>query len=157
MVELTSTSPEQTGAIAAYIGQMLRKGDILCLQGDLGAGKTAFTQGLAKGMGIEDYVTSPTFTIINEYHGPIPLYHFDVYRLTHADELFDIGYEEYFYGDGVVVVEWPERIIELLPEEKLWIRITHGSGENTRVFHIKGWGKRYEELEEAIKSVSPGN
>ncbi|OPX86949.1 MAG: tRNA threonylcarbamoyladenosine biosynthesis protein TsaE [Pelotomaculum sp. PtaB.Bin013] len=105
------------------LGALLRPGDVVCLNGDLGAGKTRFAQGVACGMGVDGPVTSPTFTIINEYLGRLPLYHMDFYRLEDALELEDLGYEEYFYGSGVTVIEWPERVAELLPAVRLDIFI----------------------------------
>lgn len=98
------------------------------MYGDLGVGKTAFVQGLAKGLGIDEPITSPTFTIVNEYSGRLPLYHFDVYRIADSDEMYEIGYEEYVYGDGVSVIEWPQLIDDILPEKRydllLYRRIT---------------------------------
>jgi tRNA threonylcarbamoyladenosine biosynthesis protein TsaE len=92
----------------------LEKGDVLCLSGDLGVGKTAFVQGLAKGLGIEEYISSPTFTIVNCYSGKLPFYHFDVYRIGDSEEMYEIGYEEYVYGDGISVIEWPQLISDIL-------------------------------------------
>lgn len=104
-------------------GKAATKGQIICLDGDLGTGKTVFTKGFAKGLGIEEHITSPTFTIVNEYEGHIPLYHFDVYRIGDPDEMFDIGYEEYFFGDGVCLVEWADNISELIPAYAVRITI----------------------------------
>lgn len=115
----------ETFAFGKKIGGQAKPGEIYCLEGDLGVGKTVFTQGFAAGLGIEDAVNSPTFTIVQEYRsGRLPLYHFDVYRIADPDEMYDIGYEEYFFsGDGVCLIEWPGRIEELLPETARWIRI----------------------------------
>lgn len=115
-MEYISNSCEETAKIAAEFSKTLSGGDVLCMYGDLGAGKTAFVQGLAKGLGIEEPVTSPTFTIVNEYYGRLPLYHFDVYRIADPDEMYEIGYEEYVYGSGVSVIEWPQLIEDILPE-----------------------------------------
>ena len=115
-----SHSAEDTFVLGKHIGEKACAGDIYCLDGDLGTGKTVLTQGLAAGLGIEDYVNSPTFTIVQEYEGRLPLYHFDVYRLADEEE---IGYEEYFFGPGVTVIEWPERVRGLIPAEAKWIRI----------------------------------
>ena len=99
-------------------------GDVFCLSGDLGVGKTVFTRGFAKGLAVEDeYITSPTFTIINEYEGRLNLYHFDVYRIGSIEEMDDTGYEEYFFGDGVCLVEWAELVEEIIPENAVWIKI----------------------------------
>ena len=115
-------------------------GQVICLTGDLGTGKTVFTQGFADGLGIKDYVDSPTFTIVKEYHdGRLPFYHFDVYRIGDASEMDEIGYEEYFYGDGVCIVEWGMLVEELLPEDCIFIDIKkdRDKGFDYRVIHIK--------------------
>lgn len=119
-----SYSPEETFAIGKEIGEQLKPGDVYCLIGDLGVGKTVFTRGLAKGLGIEEPINSPTFTIIQEYHeGRIPLYHFDVYRIGDVSEMDELGYEEYFYGDGACLIEWGNLIEEILPKETVTITI----------------------------------
>lgn len=118
-----SESPEETKEIAEEIAAELEPGDVLCMYGDLGAGKTAFVQGLAKGLGIKGHITSPTFTIVNEYYGRLTLYHFDVYRVADPDEMYEIGYEEYVYGDGVSVIEWPQLIDEILPDKRYSVTI----------------------------------
>ncbi len=123
--ELTSRSEEETGRIARAFAETLKPGDIVCLKGDLGAGKTHFVKGMARAFDIpEEEVHSPTFTLINEYHGSLPLYHFDCYRMESVREAIEIGAEEYFYGEGVSVIEWAERIEELIPEHATWIIIT---------------------------------
>lgn len=111
---------DQTERLGKSLGKTLVKGDFIALTGDLGAGKTAFTKGIAKGLGIEDDVTSPTFTIINEYTGPVPLAHMDVYRLNNLQELENIGFDDYLDG-YVVVMEWADKVKELLPDDVLWI------------------------------------
>ena len=116
-------TPEETIALAKKIGALLRAGDCIAYYGDLGAGKTALVQGIAKGLGVSSHVTSPTFTIVNEYEGRLPLYHFDVYRIYDPDEMYEIGYDEYINGDGVCIVEWAELIEELFPEKYLKITI----------------------------------
>lgn len=106
------------------IGEKLKSGDVLCLDGDLGVGKTVFTKGVAAGLGIKDDVSSPTFTLIQEYYGGrLPLYHFDVYRIDGPWDMDDLGYEEYFYGEGVCLVEWGSMIKELFPENTIYVRI----------------------------------
>lgn len=120
-----SDSYEETQKIAAEFASKLNRGDIVTLDGDLGAGKTAFTGGLAKGLGISGYVTSPTFTIVNEYHGgSIPLFHFDVYRLSSMDELYDIGWEDYICRGGICVIEWADIIRDELSPPYYEVRIT---------------------------------
>lgn len=119
-----SNSPEETMEIGRRIGLKAKRGQIYCLVGDLGVGKTMFTKGFAKGIGIEEHITSPTFTIINSYNNPnIPLYHFDVYRIQELEEMDEIGYEDYFYGEGISFIEWANYIEELIPEQAIWIYI----------------------------------
>lgn len=117
-----TNSYEETQKIAADFADTLKGGEVIAMYGDLGAGKTAFTQGLAKALGITSHVTSPTFTIVNEYEGRLPLYHFDVYRILDPEEMYEIGYDEYIENGGVCIIEWAELIEELLPEE--YIKVT---------------------------------
>ncbi|SHJ67444.1 tRNA (adenosine(37)-N6)-threonylcarbamoyltransferase complex ATPase subunit type 1 TsaE [Paramaledivibacter caminithermalis] len=143
---------EETKELGYKIGKLLDKGDIVCLTGDLGAGKTTLTKSIAKGLEVREDVTSPTFNIIHEYHGRFPVYHFDVYRIMDIDEMYDIGYEEYFYGDGVCIVEWASQIEELIPKECLWIDIKLSDKIDSRVFYIKGTTRHYESvIEELIR------
>jgi tRNA threonylcarbamoyladenosine biosynthesis protein TsaE len=134
-----SNGYDETQKIAADFAKTLKAGDVICMYGDLGAGKTAFVQGLARGLDIEEPITSPTFTIVNEYSGRLPLYHFDVYRIADSDEMYEIGYEEYVYGDGVSVIEWPQLIDDILPEKRYDITIEkdYDKGENYRNIDIK--------------------
>lgn len=119
-----STSSQMTFEFAKKIGEKLKSGDVLCLDGDLGVGKTVFTKGVAAGLGIKDDVSSPTFTLIQEYYGGrLSLYHFDVYRIDGLWDMDDLGYEEYFYGEGVCLVEWGSMIKELFPENTIYVRI----------------------------------
>lgn len=121
--------------IGRIIGENLTGGDFVALTGELGAGKTCLTQGIAKGLGIleEYYVTSPTFTLINEYPGRVSLYHMDVYRLSGSRDLENMGYEEYFYGDGVVVIEWAEKVDDIIPAEALLINLEHCNGNKRKI------------------------
>ncbi|WP_068677015.1 tRNA (adenosine(37)-N6)-threonylcarbamoyltransferase complex ATPase subunit type 1 TsaE [Oceanobacillus sp. Castelsardo] len=121
--QIVSNSAEETELIGERLASLLEAGDVLTLEGDLGAGKTTFTKGIAKGLGIKRTVNSPTFTIVKEYEGRLPLYHMDVYRLEYSDE--DIGFDEYFNGDGVSVVEWAQFIEDYLPIDRLDIRIKY--------------------------------
>ncbi|MEK3988308.1 MULTISPECIES: tRNA (adenosine(37)-N6)-threonylcarbamoyltransferase complex ATPase subunit type 1 TsaE [Robertmurraya] len=138
-----TNSTEETLQFSKELAQKLQPGDVITLEGDLGAGKTTFTKGLAVGLDINKNVSSPTFTIIKEYNGRLPLYHMDVYRLEDSDE--DLGFDEYFEGQGVTVVEWAHLIEDQLPEELLQIKISHGE-ENSRNLTITPKGKRYEML-----------
>ena len=119
-----TNSEKETFELGKNLGEQAKAGQIFCLNGDLGVGKTVFTQGFAKGLGIEENVNSPTFTIIQVYEeGRIPLYHFDVYRIGDPEEMYEIGYEEYFFGEGVCLIEWSKLIYELIPEEAINIEI----------------------------------
>ncbi|MFI8578243.1 tRNA (adenosine(37)-N6)-threonylcarbamoyltransferase complex ATPase subunit type 1 TsaE [Rossellomorea aquimaris] len=141
--EIITTSPEETGQFAEKLAAHLKPGAVLTLEGDLGAGKTTFTKGLAKGLGVTKTVNSPTFTIIKEYRGRLPLYHMDVYRLD--DSFEDLGFDEYFEGEGVTVVEWAHLIQDQLPEELLSLSI-YREGDSTRRIVLKPYGDRYSEL-----------
>ncbi len=122
--QFTSESPEQTIVLGEKFAADVQPGTVVCLQGELGAGKTHFVKGMAKALGIDpDNVSSPTFTLINEYSGATPLYHFDCYRMESPREALEIGAEEYFYRDGISVIEWPEKIESLIPPEAIWILI----------------------------------
>lgn len=135
MRTITLKNEEETKAFGVQLGRNAARGDIIALIGDLGTGKTALTKYIAKGLGIEETVTSPTFTIVQEYHsGKLPLYHFDVYRIGDPDEMFELGYEEYFFGDGVCVIEWADLIEDLIPPEAKTILIEYGEKEGERIY-----------------------
>ena len=141
-MELLSHSPEDTEDIGARLAEQLEPGAVVAFTGDLGAGKTAFTRGLARGLGIPDRITSPTFTIVNEYEGGrLPLFHFDMYRLCSADELFDIGWEDYLRRGGVCAVEWSENIADALEEDAVRVDIRRGASDQERVITIAGVSK----------------
>ncbi|WP_088106087.1 tRNA (adenosine(37)-N6)-threonylcarbamoyltransferase complex ATPase subunit type 1 TsaE [Halalkalibacter urbisdiaboli] len=146
---MKTNSPEETTSLAEKLGQLLKAGDVITLEGDLGAGKTSFTKGLAKGLGVKRVVNSPTFTIIKEYKGRLPLYHMDVYRMEDGGE--DLGLEEYFYGEGVSVVEWASMIAEQLPDERLEITLRH-LGEDKRELKITAIGNRYIDLSKELQT-----
>ncbi|OEH85229.1 tRNA (adenosine(37)-N6)-threonylcarbamoyltransferase complex ATPase subunit type 1 TsaE [Desulfuribacillus stibiiarsenatis] len=152
MENIQSQSLEHTLNIGNHLGKLLSPGDVITLSGDLGAGKTTMTKGIAKGLGILAPVSSPTFTIIKEYlEGRMPLYHFDIYRLGESAIDEDLGYDEYFYGNGVCVIEWSEFIDELIPEERLHIAIRHMEEDDqhrviTFSFTDQRWKKVIEEL-----------
>ena len=134
-----TNSPEETEALGARLARALEPGAVVAFTGDLGAGKTAFVRGLARGLGVPDRVTSPTFTIVNEYEGGrLPLFHFDLYRLGCADELFDIGWEDYLARGGVCAVEWSERMEELLEPGTIRVDLRRGEDEDRRVITVEG-------------------
>ena len=133
----TTNSPAETEKVGAALGRILKPGTILAYRGDLGAGKTAFTRGLARGLGCDEIVTSPTYTIVNEYvSGRIPLFHFDMYRLRSSDDLWDIGWEDYLDRGGVCAVEWSENVHDAM-EGAIFITI-HKTGEDSRIIEIEG-------------------
>ncbi|MCI8437648.1 MAG: tRNA (adenosine(37)-N6)-threonylcarbamoyltransferase complex ATPase subunit type 1 TsaE [Lawsonibacter sp.] len=134
-----TNSEEETEALGARLAAVLTPGTVVAFTGDLGAGKTAFTRGLARGLGVTDRVTSPTFTIVNEYEGGrLPLFHFDMYRLASSEELFDIGWEDYLQRGGVCAVEWSENVSDALEEDALSVEISRGEQDGQRVIVIKG-------------------
>mgnify|MGYP000814450756 FL=1 len=137
-MQFLSHSTQETEAIGEELAQKLRGGDVLAFTGSLGMGKTAFTRGLARGLGCRGRVTSPTFTIVNEYEGRTPLFHFDMYRLGSSDELFDIGWEDYLDRGGVCAVEWSERVDDAMPADTLWVDIARGTDESDRIITITG-------------------
>ena len=149
-MEFLVDSVEKTLDLGYQIGKFVNPGDIICLTGDLGTGKTHLTKGIAKGMKIDDYITSPTFTIVNEYEGRLKLYHFDVYRVNDPDEIAAIGFDEYIFSDGVSVIEWSNYIEDLIPEEHLSINISklHNINDNLRKIEINYKNKRYDYIKE---------
>lgn len=142
-----SKSPDDTLKLGTFIGKHLSPGDIIALTGELGSGKTQFTRGLAYGLGVSknDYITSPSYTIINEYQGKFPLYHFDLYRLDGVEQIRELGYEEYFYGSGVCVIEWGEKFAGYFPFEHMAIEMKSRE-ENIREFRIRGGGDHFIDL-----------
>lgn len=129
---------EQTKTVAREFAKTLKKGDVVCMYGDLGAGKTEFVRAMAQEFGITSYITSPTFTILNEYHGDVDLYHFDVYRIADSDEMYAIGYDEYIDSDGICVIEWAELIEDILPKDRYNVTINkdYSKGEDYRKITI---------------------
>lgn len=138
-MEFVTNSERETEELGARLAERLEPGVVIAFTGDLGAGKTAFTRGLARGLGILDRVTSPTFTIVNEYEGGrLPLFHFDMYRLGSSDELFDIGWEDYLTRGGVCAVEWSENVSDALEEGSVLVEIRRGARDNQRVIAVEG-------------------
>ena len=153
ILKLISDSREQTLETGRIIGSVLERGDIVALIGELGSGKTCLTQGLAQGLGVAENVpvVSPTFTLINEYPGRVPLVHLDVYRLSGPRDLEDMGYEEYFYGGAVVVIEWAEKVRDVLPDRTLFVSMRYVD-ENTREMVLEGPEEKLKKLEERLQS-----
>jgi tRNA threonylcarbamoyladenosine biosynthesis protein TsaE len=152
MFSIITASEEQTVDLGRMLGSLLEPGDLVCLYGDLGAGKTHFSYGIALGLEVRDeYITSPTFTFVNEYQGRIPLYHIDLYRLTDPSELDGIGFEQYIDSDGATVIEWAERAEHELPPEALGVYLSHVS-ENGREVGFIAEGERYAGLLQELRS-----
>ncbi len=154
MFTCMTNSPDETGHLAELVGQKIREGTVLCLEGDLGAGKTLFVQSLAHTLGVEGEVTSPTFNLMNVYEGICRIYHFDLYRLETEDELDDIGFYEYTEEpEGIVVIEWPDKFPESLPDDYVRVRITRINGtEDSRRFEFASVGERNQEFIKELES-----
>jgi tRNA threonylcarbamoyladenosine biosynthesis protein TsaE len=149
---LNSDSPEQTQLLGSYLGQLAQKADVFLLTGELGTGKTCLVQGIARGLNVKEYAFSPSFVILRQYHGRLPLYHIDFYRLDQIEEIADLGLEEYFYGDGVCVVEWADKGLHVVPQDNLLISIHYVPVSQTgRSICLKPQGERYNELIERLK------
>ncbi|MEW6142017.1 MAG: tRNA (adenosine(37)-N6)-threonylcarbamoyltransferase complex ATPase subunit type 1 TsaE [Chloroflexota bacterium] len=144
-MRLISRSPEQTRELGKALGKLAQWGDVFLLVGNLGVGKTCLTQGIAWGLGISEYTMSPSFVIVREYQGRLPLYHMDLYRLENVAEVADLGLDEYFYGRGVSIVEWADRAIKLLPEDNL-TGVMEYVGVDERAINLKANGGRYKKL-----------
>ena len=149
-MEIRLKGLKETEKFGIKLGKLLGPGDVVCLNGDLGAGKTTLTKSIGLGLGVEDYITSPTFSLINEYDGIYPLYHFDVYRLENTEELFDLGFDEYFYDRGVSIIEWADRIESFLPEERIVLDIENTEHIDERKIKISIYGDRYKDILEGL-------
>lgn len=152
--EVVSRHPRQTQDVGEHLGRCLQQGDLICLQGELGAGKTTFVQGLARGWDSPDPATSPTFVLVNLYRRPDdrPLFHLDAYRIESEAEAEELDLDA-LLEEGPLVVEWAERIAAILPPERLWVRFEHGEGE-VRILHFLAQGARYEILLEALRPLT---
>lgn len=150
-LKLKSHSPEQTQLLGNYLGELAREADVFLLVGELGTGKTCLVQGIAHGLAVKEYAFSPSFVILREYHGRLPLYHIDFYRLDNIEEIADLGLEEYFYGNGVCVVEWAEKALEIVPRDNLLITLHYIPASQTkRSICLKPQGDRYRTLIEQL-------
>lgn len=148
-------SVDETRDLGAALAAVVRPGDVVVLAGDLGAGKTALVQGVGRGLGVDEPVTSPTFTLVQEYEARLPVYHLDVYRLDRFDEVIDLGLSELLDDEGVVLIEWGDAVVRLLPNDLLEIRLTFGEGEDDRRVEVRGvgrtWAERTAELAAALE------
>ena len=145
IINTVSESPEETQQVGVQLGKLSQPGDVFLLVGGLGAGKTCLTQGIAWGLGIEGYAASPSFVLINQYRGRLPLYHIDLYRLDSIEEVNELGLDDYLYGNGVCVVEWAEKAWAVLPRENLTVEMSFFS-DTSRSITLKPNGKRYVEM-----------
>lgn len=138
MQEFQTESPEQTEALGARLAEKLTGNEVIAFFGGMGMGKTAFTRGLCRGLGIRDGVSSPTFALVHEYHGKFPVYHFDMFRVSGWDDLYSTGFFDYLESGGILVIEWSENIEAALPEDAIRVVIRQGAGDNARIFQIEG-------------------
>lgn len=151
MRNIISKSPEQTQRLGMQLGRLAQPGDLFLLVGGLGSGKTCLTQGIAWGLVVEGYATSPSFVVINQYRGRLPLYHIDLYRIDSIEEVMELGLDDYLYGEGVCVVEWAEKALALFPPEHLLIEMSFLS-QTSRRLDLKAKGQRYLEM---LSQLSP--
>lgn len=148
-LQLTSHSPEQTQSLGVSLGKLAQLGDIFLLNGNLGSGKTCLTQGIAWGLGVKEHAFSPSFIIVREYQGRLPLYHIDLYRLDHIEEIINLALEEYLYGNGICVIEWADKGMEVMPEENMLITLSYISPTD-RSICLKPNGDRYKVMLESL-------
>ncbi len=151
-LKLISRSPAETQQLGKRLGEIAQPGDIFFLSGNLGTGKTCLTQGIVRGLGSSEYALSPTFVLVREIQGRLPLYHMDLYRLDQAAEIEDLGLDEYLYGRGVCVIEWAEKGLSVLPAQYLLVRINYLADDERR-FEFAAHGRRYEKLLSQLKSL----
>lgn len=151
-IKYISNNEDQTIEFGQLLAEVISKGDVICLNGNLGAGKTVLVRGIAKGLNIKNHITSPSYTIMNIHYGDKTLYHFDAYRINSSEEMLDIGFEDYCYSDGVCIIEWAENIIDILPEKRIWIEIKGQGLEDSREIEISLNGLSYEKEYNYIKN-----
>jgi tRNA threonylcarbamoyladenosine biosynthesis protein TsaE len=150
-IRAATDGPAATRALAGALAELARPGDVVLLAGDLGAGKTAFAQGFGGALGVDEPITSPTFTLVSRYEGRLPLYHLDVYRLDHLDEVADLGLAEFLDEDAVMLIEWGDTITPVLPADFLEVRITLGDGDDDRGFDLELVGPRWVARRRALE------
>ena len=154
VLTVTTVSPEQTQRLGHAAGELARAGDVFLLSGPLGAGKTCFTQGLARGLGVEGYVRSPTFVLMTRHYGRLTLHHIDLYRIGSLEEAWDLGLDEQLFDTGVCVIEWAERAEELLPEQGIWLDFKYGPSEDCREIEVDTESPRYDDLLARFRCVA---
>jgi len=155
-LELVTASPEETRELGRRLGELANAGDVFLMTGDLGSGKTCLTQGIARGLGVQETALSPTFVIMREMRGRLRLYHVDLYRLDRLEETQDLGLDDYFYGEGVSVVEWAEKAMGLMPPETMLVEIEYVSDTERRL-RLKPKGNRYEQIVKQLENERAGN
>jgi tRNA threonylcarbamoyladenosine biosynthesis protein TsaE len=153
-VVATTTSVEETRALGEALASLARPGDLLLLAGDLGAGKTAFVQGFGRGLGVTERITSPTFTLVHVYEGRLPIHHLDVYRLEQLSEALDLGLPEMLDEGGVVLIEWGEAILPVLPHDYLEVRLTFGPDDDDRYVALRPVGRTWAPRSDAVAGVA---
>ncbi len=156
LLKIISRNPQETLDLGVRLGKLAEPGDIFLLSGNLGAGKTCLTQGIAWGLGSREYALSPTFVLMREIKGRLPLYHIDLYRLDRIEEVSDLGLDDYLYGRGLCVIEWAEKGLSVLPASHLLVKIDYLS-DTERSFEFIPHGKRYEKLLEQLKPLPEGD
>lgn len=157
VLQMKSHSPEQTQLLGKRLGEIVLEGDVLLLEGELGTGKTCLIQGIAHGLGIKQYAFSPSFVLIREYYGRLPLYHIDLYRLNNIEEIDELGLEEYLYGNGICVIEWAKKGLPVLPRNYLLIELNYVSTyETQRDISLCPRGKRYLDLMQQLTPIING-
>jgi tRNA threonylcarbamoyladenosine biosynthesis protein TsaE len=154
MYSLELSSIEKTQAFGVFLGEIAKPGDIITLEGELGAGKTALTQAIGRGLGVDPkiYITSPTFSLLQEYQGRLVLYHMDLYRLAGEDDIENLGFTEYLYSNGLTIIEWPERLGSLMPAERLHIQLLI-TGETSRIAQLTPYGSQWQKKVADIRSM----
>ncbi len=153
VADATTSSVDGTRALGARLAELARAGDVLVLAGDLGTGKTALAQGFAAGLGVDDQVTSPTFTLARTYEGRLRLHHLDVYRLDHLQEAEDLGLAELVDDGGVTLIEWGDVIVPVLPADHLEVRLAYGTGDDDRSLHLRAAGRRWSARVDALRRL----
>jgi tRNA threonylcarbamoyladenosine biosynthesis protein TsaE len=157
VLKLKTNNPGQTQLLGRHLGKVVLKGDLILLEGELGTGKTCLVQGIAHELGIKQYAFSPSFVLIREYHGKLPLYHIDLYRLDNMAEIDDLGLEEYLYGDGICVIEWAEKGLPVLPQNHLLVKMKYVlTSETQRTISIYPRGDHYLELIKKLELILHG-
>lgn len=155
-MKIIANNLKDTEKLGKIIAKCLEKGTVICLDGELGAGKTSLTQFIAEEFGVKEYIVSPTFTIIKEYEGKLPFYHMDVYRIGSEDDMYELGFDEYIYSEGVTIIEWADLIRGILPQERINIKIIR-IDDRKREISIEGEGPAYEKLLKELKNENTFN